>query len=249
MVRMAFKGEFLDAAPAPIPIPFLRSHPASRSSVSCRMPPSARRIATHAMGVPGVPPHPGGDADRAAQSLCRDRRRTSEPKSANAAHRSARKCPQRPGLPTLRRRSAMQCRDRRRPCRCRERGDALATANWKTHAQGHRRPTTPIPSTAKPGEPGCFMGLPLRHRDEAWSFDHIETPSTAVPNAPFVNEIVVCVGMTYGTFRDSRRTSATLMTACFEVASPTAARSKQAFAATPRPRLLWVETGGAHSVP
>jgi hypothetical protein len=55
-----------------------------------------------------------------------------------------------------------------------------------------------MPSTVKVGSAGCFIDLPLGHKDEAWSFDHIDTISIAVPDAPLPNEIVVCVGMSDG---------------------------------------------------
>jgi len=55
-----------------------------------------------------------------------------------------------------------------------------------------------MPSTVKLGGLGCFIDLPLGHKDEAWSFDHIDTVSIAVPDAPCPNEIVVCVGMADG---------------------------------------------------
>lgn len=55
-----------------------------------------------------------------------------------------------------------------------------------------------MPSTVKLGGPGCFIDLPLGHKDEAWSFDHIDTLSIAVADAPLPHEIVVCVGMSDG---------------------------------------------------
>lgn len=55
-----------------------------------------------------------------------------------------------------------------------------------------------MPSNVKLGGPGSVIDLPLGHKDEPWSFDHIDTLSTAVPDAPLPNEIVVCVGMSDG---------------------------------------------------
>lgn len=55
-----------------------------------------------------------------------------------------------------------------------------------------------MPSIVKLGGLGCFIDLPLGHKDDSWSFDHIDTLSIAVPDAPFPNEIVVCVGMSDG---------------------------------------------------
>ena len=55
-----------------------------------------------------------------------------------------------------------------------------------------------MPSTVKLGGIGAAIDLPLGHKDESWSFDHIDTLSIVVPDAPLPNEIVVCVGMSDG---------------------------------------------------
>lgn len=55
-----------------------------------------------------------------------------------------------------------------------------------------------MPSTVKLGGFGCFIDLPLGHKDEAWSFDHIDTLTISVPDAPRPDEIVVCVGVSDG---------------------------------------------------
>lgn len=55
-----------------------------------------------------------------------------------------------------------------------------------------------MPSNVKVGGPGCFIDLPLGHKDEPWSFDHIDTLSVAMPDAPLPGEIVVCLGMADG---------------------------------------------------
>ena len=55
-----------------------------------------------------------------------------------------------------------------------------------------------MPSTVKLGGFGSVIDLPLGHKDEAWSFDHIDTLSIAVPDAPGPNEIVVCLGLSDG---------------------------------------------------
>ncbi|HKK29992.1 MAG TPA: amino acid synthesis family protein [Alphaproteobacteria bacterium] len=55
-----------------------------------------------------------------------------------------------------------------------------------------------MPSNAKLGAIGAVIDLPLGHKDEPWSFDHIDTFSIAVADAPLPNEIVVCVGMSDG---------------------------------------------------
>jgi len=55
-----------------------------------------------------------------------------------------------------------------------------------------------MPSNVKLGAPGSIIDLPLGHKDEPWSFDHIDTLSIAAADAPLPNEIVVCVGMSDG---------------------------------------------------
>lgn len=55
-----------------------------------------------------------------------------------------------------------------------------------------------MPSTVRLGGLGSFVDLPLGHKDEVWSFDHIDTISIAVPDAPLPSEIVVCIGMSDG---------------------------------------------------
>lgn len=55
-----------------------------------------------------------------------------------------------------------------------------------------------MPSTVKIGGPGVFIDIPLGHKDEAWSFDHIDTLSVAVADAPRPDEIVVCLGLADG---------------------------------------------------
>jgi hypothetical protein len=55
-----------------------------------------------------------------------------------------------------------------------------------------------MPSTVKVGAIGAVIDLPLGHKDEAWSFDHIDTLSIAVAGAPLPNEIVVCLGLSDG---------------------------------------------------
>ncbi|SEB04151.1 amino acid synthesis family protein [Rubrimonas cliftonensis] len=52
-----------------------------------------------------------------------------------------------------------------------------------------------MPSNVKTGGLGAVIDVPLGHKDEPWSFDHIDTLSIAVPDAPRPNEIMVCVGL------------------------------------------------------
>ena len=55
-----------------------------------------------------------------------------------------------------------------------------------------------MPSNVKVACVGTAIDLPLGHKDEAWSFDHIDTMTIAVPDAPRANEIVVCLAMSDG---------------------------------------------------
>jgi hypothetical protein len=55
-----------------------------------------------------------------------------------------------------------------------------------------------MPSNVKLGGIGAAIDLPLGHKDESWSFDHIDTLSVVVPDAPLPDEIVVCLGMSDG---------------------------------------------------
>nr|WP_299354715.1 amino acid synthesis family protein [uncultured Shimia sp.] len=56
-----------------------------------------------------------------------------------------------------------------------------------------------MPSNHKVGVLGGSIDLPLGHKDEAWSFDHIDTMTLWVPDAPRADEIVLCVGLSDGT--------------------------------------------------
>ncbi len=48
-----------------------------------------------------------------------------------------------------------------------------------------------IPSNVKLGMPGTSIDLPLGHKDNAWSFDHFDTMTLMVPDAPLSAEIVM----------------------------------------------------------
>lgn len=52
-----------------------------------------------------------------------------------------------------------------------------------------------IPSNVKVGLVGTAIDLPLGHKDEAWSFDHFDTITVSVPDAPRADEIVVVIGL------------------------------------------------------
>lgn len=55
-----------------------------------------------------------------------------------------------------------------------------------------------MPSNVKVGVIGAVVDLPLGHRNEPWSFDHIDTMPITLPDAPRPDEIVVCVGLSDG---------------------------------------------------
>ena len=55
-----------------------------------------------------------------------------------------------------------------------------------------------IPSNAKVAAAGTAIDLPLGHKDEAWSFDHFDTITVMVGDAPRADEIVICMGVADG---------------------------------------------------
>ncbi len=55
-----------------------------------------------------------------------------------------------------------------------------------------------IPSNVKLAAPGTAIDVPLGHKDEAWSFDHFDTLTLAVPDAPLAEEIVLIVALADG---------------------------------------------------
>ncbi|WP_170603378.1 amino acid synthesis family protein [Ruegeria arenilitoris] len=55
-----------------------------------------------------------------------------------------------------------------------------------------------IPSNAKLGAPGCEIDLPLGHKDNPWSFDHFDTMTLNIPDAPKPDEIVLCLAYADG---------------------------------------------------
>ncbi|MGB5707436.1 MAG: amino acid synthesis family protein [Arenicellales bacterium] len=50
-----------------------------------------------------------------------------------------------------------------------------------------------IPSNSKIAAVGVPIDIPLGHKDEAWSFDHFDTMTIMVADAPRPNEIVLCM--------------------------------------------------------
>ena len=55
-----------------------------------------------------------------------------------------------------------------------------------------------IPSNAKVGAIGASVDLPLGHKDEAWSFDHLDTITLMVGDAPRPDEIVLFMALADG---------------------------------------------------
>jgi len=61
-----------------------------------------------------------------------------------------------------------------------------------------------IPSNAKVAAAGATIDLPLGHKDEAWSFDHFDTMTVMVADAPRPDEIVLCMAVADGGRPDPR---------------------------------------------
>ena len=55
-----------------------------------------------------------------------------------------------------------------------------------------------IPSNAKIGSPGTSIDIPLGHKDNPWSFDHFDTLTVMIADAPRPDEIVLCVAYADG---------------------------------------------------
>ena len=55
-----------------------------------------------------------------------------------------------------------------------------------------------IPSNAKIATIGTSIDLPLGHKDEAWSFDHFDTMTITIADAPRADEIVICMAVADG---------------------------------------------------
>lgn len=56
-----------------------------------------------------------------------------------------------------------------------------------------------MPSNHKVGALGASIDLPLGHKDEPWSFNHIDTMTLCVPDGPRADELVLCIGLSDGT--------------------------------------------------
>jgi hypothetical protein len=55
-----------------------------------------------------------------------------------------------------------------------------------------------IPSNVKVAALGAPIDVPLGHKDEAWSFDHFDTMTVTIADAPRPDEIVVCMAISDG---------------------------------------------------
>ena len=55
-----------------------------------------------------------------------------------------------------------------------------------------------IPSNCKVAAMGTPIDIPLGHKDEPWSFDHFDTMTVMVADAPRTDEILVCMAVADG---------------------------------------------------
>lgn len=55
-----------------------------------------------------------------------------------------------------------------------------------------------IPSNVKVGACGVSIDVPLAHKDDPWSFDHFDTMTVAIADAPRPNEIMIIMAVADG---------------------------------------------------
>ncbi|MGA2082331.1 MAG: amino acid synthesis family protein [Holophaga sp.] len=55
-----------------------------------------------------------------------------------------------------------------------------------------------IPSTKKVGPPGAAIVMPVTHKDNIWSFDHMDAAELAIADAPKPDEVVVALVLAVG---------------------------------------------------
>lgn len=55
-----------------------------------------------------------------------------------------------------------------------------------------------IPSNVKVAAAGASLDIPLGHKDDPWSFDHFDTITVSVPDAPRPDEILVAIAIADG---------------------------------------------------
>src|SRR5580693_6249931 len=55
-----------------------------------------------------------------------------------------------------------------------------------------------IPSNVKVAAAGASIDVPLSHKDDSWSFDHFDTMTVTMPDAPEPDEILVIIAVADG---------------------------------------------------
>lgn len=55
-----------------------------------------------------------------------------------------------------------------------------------------------IPSNVKIGQPGTSIDLPLSHKDNSWSFDHIDTMTLCISDGPRPDEMAIFIAYADG---------------------------------------------------
>lgn len=55
-----------------------------------------------------------------------------------------------------------------------------------------------IPANCKTGGLGAPIDIPLGHKDDPWMFDHIDTMTVSIADAPRADEIALCVAFSDG---------------------------------------------------
>jgi hypothetical protein len=58
--------------------------------------------------------------------------------------------------------------------------------------------TAVIPSNVKVGAAGASLDVPLGHKDDVWSFDHFDTMTVCIADAPRADEIVIAMAIADG---------------------------------------------------
>jgi len=61
-----------------------------------------------------------------------------------------------------------------------------------------------IGSNVKVAAPGTLLDVPLGHKDEPWSFEHFDTVTVSIADAPRPEEIVVVMAIADGGRLDNR---------------------------------------------
>jgi Amino acid synthesis len=61
-----------------------------------------------------------------------------------------------------------------------------------------------ICSNVKIGGPGTWIDIPLAHKDNIWSFDHLDTITVSIADAPRPEEIVVAIAIADGARPNAR---------------------------------------------